>query len=232
LAAILLPLALLMAGPRPSTRDLTLPLATGVFLAAWYGAVTTLAGAGGLQSGPGRVPTIFLALLMPLALGFGAVWLVEPVRRALASPDLQPLLIAMQAYRIAGAGFLVLVALGQLPAIFGLPAGLGDLLVGLGAFGAAAAVRRGRFGRAVWWNALGLFDLALALTLGVGSGPSPLHFIPATPSSGLLSTGAFALVPSFIVPLDIWLHVVSLRFLLAQRRQPRPSPSPVPASAA
>jgi hypothetical protein len=143
LAAILLPLALLAAARRPSTRDLRLPLAAGVFLAAWYGVVTTLAGAGGLQSGPGRVPTIFLVLV-----------------------------------------------------------------------------------------ALGLFDLALALTLGVGSGPSPLHFIPATPSSGLLSTGAFALVPSFIVPLDIWLHVVSLRFLLAQRRQPRPSPSPVPASAA
>jgi hypothetical protein len=56
---------------------------------------------------------------------------VEPARRALANPTLQPLLIAMQAYRVASVGFLVLVALGQLPAAFGLPAGLGDLLVGL-----------------------------------------------------------------------------------------------------
>jgi hypothetical protein len=84
----------------------------------------------------------------------------------------------------------------------------------------------------VWWNALGLFDLALALALGVGTGPSPFHFIPATPGSGLLSMARFALVPSFIVPLDIWLHVVSLRFLLARRPQPRPAPSPMPVSAA
>jgi hypothetical protein len=158
---------------------------------------------------------------VPLALGFGAAWLVEPFRQALAVPGLQPLLIAVQAYRVAGVGFLILVALGQLPAIFGIPAGLGDLLVGLTAFGAAAAVKQGRLGRAVWWNALGLFDLALALTLGVGTGPSLLHFIPATPSSALLSVAPFAVVPSFIVPLDIWLHVVSLRFLLARRPQQR-----------
>jgi hypothetical protein len=164
-------------------------------------------------------------LAVPVALGLGAVWLIEPLRRAFEMPDLQPLLIAMQAYRIAGVGFIVLMALGQLPAIFAVPAGLGDLAIGLTAFGAASAARNGRISRAVWWNVLGLIDLAIALTLGVGTGPSQFGFIPTVPRSTLFSLAPFAVVPSFIVPLDIILHVLALRGLLVRRAQPAPAQS-------
>ncbi|MGG7377253.1 hypothetical protein ACQ7B2_00075, partial [Escherichia coli] len=86
------------------------------------------------------------------ALGLGAVWLIPSVGRAFGMPALQPLLIPMQAYRIAGVGFIVLMGLGQLPAIFAIPAGLGDLFVGLTAFAAASAARNGQLSRAIWWN--------------------------------------------------------------------------------
>src|SRR5690242_1134962 len=57
---------------------------------------------------------------------------------------------------------------GRRPAtrVFAIPVGLGDLAVGLTAFAAASAARNGQLSRAIWWNVLGLGDLALALTLG------------------------------------------------------------------
>jgi hypothetical protein len=221
LAAILLPLTLLVPDARGKTGFLVVPLAAAAFLAVWYAVVDTLASAGGFQNASGGVPPITLALAVPLAIGFAAAWLVQPVRETLLTPAIQPMLIAIQTYRIAGIGLVVLVALGQLPAIFGIPAGLGDFLVGLTAFSAAAAVKQGRPERAIWWNCLGLLDLGVALTLGVGTAPSALHFISATPTSTLLTQAPFVLVPSFLVPLDIWQHAMSLRFLLANRAQTR-----------
>ena len=217
LAAILVPLALLASGPRWRRGDQVLPFGAAVVLAAWFAVANTLVTSGGLQRGLGPVPAIAFVLLIPLALGLGLVLGVQRLRSTFLSRELQPLLIAMQAYRIAGVGFLALVAVGQLPAVFGIPAGAGDVLVGATALGAAAAVRRGQVMSGVWWNVTGLLDLVIAVTLGIGTGPSVLHFIPATPTSSLLTAAPFAVVPAFIVPLDIWLHCVSLWALTTRR---------------
>ena len=217
-AAMLVPLALLAASSRRRAH-VALPLAAAAFMAIWFAVAGALATAGTFQTSVGRVPTILFALAIPIALSLGAVWLVEPVRRAFAVPDLQPLLIAMQSYRIFGLGFIVLMVLGQLPAIFAIPAGLGDFAIGFTAFSAASAARDGRLSQAVWWNVMGIVDLGLALMLGVGTGPSQLGFIPTMPRNTLFSLAPFAIVPSFFVPLDITLHVLSLRGLLARRAQ-------------
>jgi hypothetical protein len=139
-AAMLVPLALLAVSSRRRVEGV-LPLGAAAFTATWFAVAATLATTGAFQTAVGGVPTIVLALIIPVALGLGAVWLIEPVGRAFAMRDLQPLLIAMQSYRIFGLGFIVLMALGQLPAIFAIPAGLGDLAIGLTAFGAASAAR-------------------------------------------------------------------------------------------
>ena len=221
LAATLVPLALL-ASSRHRT-DLVLPLGTAAFMAVWYAVAATLAADGALQTTLGGVPTIVFALAVPIALALGAVWLIGPVRQAFGLTEIQPLLITMQSYRVAGLGFFALMVLGQIPAIFAIPAGLGDLVIGLTAFSAASAAREGHVSRALWWNLLGLVDLAVALTLGVGSGPSRFGFIPTTPRSTLFALAPFAVVPSFIVPLDIVLHLLSMRGLLARLRQPAAS---------
>ena len=230
-AAMLVPLALLAATPRRRRGDLGLTLGVAAFVALWFAVAGSLATAGAFQTAVGGVPTIAFAVAIPIALGLGAVWLIEPVGRAFAMPDLQPLLIAMQSYRIFGLGFVVLMVLGQLPAIFAIPAGLGDFAIGLTAFGAASAAREGQLSRAVWWNVMGLVDLGLALTLGVGTGPSQLGFIPTMPRNTLFSLAPFAIVPSFFVPLDITLHVLSLRGLLPRRAQPAAN-QPMPQLAA
>jgi hypothetical protein len=218
-AAMLVPMALVAA--RSCRRsELALPLGVAVLLVIWFAAVSALATAGAFQTAVGGVPTIAFAVAIPVALGFGAVRLIEPVGRAFAMRDLQPLLIAMQSYRVFGLGFIVLMALGQLPAIFAIPAGLGDFAIGLTAFGAASAVRDGQLARGFWWNVMGLVDLGIALMLGVGTGPSQLGFIPTMPRNTLFSLAPFAIVPSFFVPLDITLHLLSLRGLAERRMQP------------
>ena len=212
LAAALVPLALVekKSSGAPSLR---LPIMVTIALSAWYGIAMTVGAAGGIQTSLGAVPAALVALFTPIIIGLGAVRLVPALGQALASPEARPKLIAMQTYRLLGPMFLVLVALDQMPAVFAIPAGLGDFITGLFALSTAAAVRNGNLNRGIWWNAFGLIDLAVALTIAVGTGPGPLHFIPAT-SSRLFTTAPFMLVPAFIVPLDIWLHIVSLRSLL------------------
>ena len=161
--------------------------AAATFMAIWYAAAANLASDGVFQTALGGVPRIVFALAVPVAIALSIVWLIRPLRRAVLQPDIQPLLIAMQSYRVAGLGFIVLMVLGMLPAIFAIPAGLGDLIIGFTAFGAASAARKGHLSRAVWWNVLGLPDLSLALTLGLGSGPSQFGFIATTPRSTLFA---------------------------------------------
>ena len=65
--------------------------------------------------------------------------------------------------------FLVLMAMGRLPAQFALPAGLGDMAMGITAPFMALAVSRGRMsrGRFVAWQVAGLTDLVVAIAIGV-----------------------------------------------------------------
>jgi hypothetical protein len=220
LALALIPLAFMHPNARKARQNLGLPVVVASMLAAWYGIAMAIAGAGGFETTPGRFPTVIVAALLPLVLGLGAFVLIQPIRAALSEPEVQPFLIAMQTYRVVGIGFLVLALAGELPAILGVPAGLGDLLIGLTAPGAAAALKRGNTSRAILWNVMGLLDLAVAVTLAVGTGLSPLEFIQASPSSAVLSLAPLVVVPSFLVPLDIMLHVISLTGLL-RLRSPR-----------
>ena len=125
-------------------------------------------------------------------------------------------LIALQVYRVFGSVFLAGALRGVVPAVFGLPAGIGDVLTGLFAVPAAIAVATGTVeGRkaAIVWNIFGLMDFAVAITLGVLTSPGPLQFIvPNVPSIG---AGAYpnVLTPAFVVPISILLHALSLRQL-------------------
>lgn len=53
----------------------------------------------------------------------------------------------------------------------------------------------------------------------MGSGPSRFGIIPTSPGGALFTFAPFAVVPSFIVPLDIVLRLLSTRFA----RAPRPT---------
>jgi hypothetical protein len=122
-----------------------------------------------------------------------------------------------------GVVFLVLMASGQMPALWALPAGIGDVIVGAAAPWIARHVETplGRR-RAIIFNLCGMADLVVAVGLGIMTSPGPLQVFQTTPTSELATQFPLALVPTFLVPLAFALHVISLWQLFGGTLVPRP----------
>ena len=109
--------------------------------------------------------------------------------------------------------FLALTAHSILPGLFAWPAGLGDIAIGVTApWIVVALIRRPGFVTGpifVIWNLLGILDLVVAVSLGaLNSG-----FVPGL--AGEMTTAAMAqlplvLIPAYLVPLFIMLHLAAL----------------------
>ncbi len=126
--------------------------------------------------------------------------------------------------------FLILMALGHLPALFALPAGLGDIAAGIAAPLVAYRLARGTGRRAArWHNAFGMTDLVVALTLGALTGFQLLH---VTPSATPILELPLALIVTAGVPLLLVLHITSMSTLAKAPRTPLPATSPLIAAAA
>jgi hypothetical protein len=197
-------------------------VAAGLGLAAWFAIAGAIAQVGFLGGGAPPSPALIaLRFLVPLVLVAAVFALFPPLRRLASDPEIQPSLIAIQTFRVIGGTFLVLLALNALPAVFAVPAGIGDVLIGLTAIPAARSLRAGRTGPAVVWNLLGLLDLVVALTMGAISGPGPARLLTVTPSTAALGVLPLVLFPTYLVPFWIVLHAVSLRTLAAARTSVR-----------
>ena len=165
-------------------------LAIVVPFTAWLALVWGLAVDGAFVQPPGSpVPRIPLAIFLPLLL---LIPLMRS-RRVGTLLDATPAtwLIALQVYRIFGGIFLVGWARGNLSGTFALPAGIGDVLVGLLALPVAYWLHAGgRGGRAfgIAWNVFGLIDFAIAIGVGILSSPGPLQLIVPEPPNALLGS--------------------------------------------
>jgi hypothetical protein len=115
------------------------------------------------------------------------------------------LLIAVQTYRIGGIAFLWGMTQGILEPAFAIPAGVGDLLIGLTAIPFAIFLWKGyswsKYSLVVW-SVLGIADLVNAVTLGRITSPDF--------SSSTMATFPWILVPTVGVPLGLALHGVTL----------------------
>ena len=117
------------------------------------------------------------------------------------------------AYRALGAIFLVLYASGKVPGLFALPAGIGDVLVGVLAPVVAVAYARkpgDSAGRLAAWNLLGIADLVVAVVTGFATGRSLLQLAAFDAPNNLITIFPLVLIPTFLVPLSILLHIASL----------------------
>lgn len=154
-------------------------------------------------------PAIAVGLLMPVAIGAWLLVRPGPVRSLVEGIPLA-WLIGVQLYRVVGVVFLIGWAQGDLPAAFALPAGLGDIAVGLAAplvaWRVARRPDRSR-GLALLWNAAGLADLVVAVTMGVLTSPGPLQVLSLDDANLAITRLPFVLVPLFAVPISILLHV-------------------------
>ena len=187
---------------------------------AWAALVLVLSGFGVFALDPGKLPLPLLAaVLVPPVLFLATYSLSSKVRAAALSLDLR-LLTAMQAWRVIGGMFLVLLWLGLLPGTFAWPAGVGDLIVGAYAPFVAVAVARQTPGwrkQVVLLNVLGLLDFVGAVGGGVMSGSSPLGILRGDVTADIMQRLPLSIIPTFGVPFWIILHIISL--IKARNRQ-------------
>jgi hypothetical protein len=115
------------------------------------------------------------------------------------------LLVAIQTYRTLGIVFLWGMTQGLLDPAFAIPAGVGDILIGVTAIPFALFLWRGYSWSkysVVVWSVLGIADLVNAVTLGVITNPDF--------STSTMATFPWILVPTVGVPLALALHGITL----------------------
>lgn len=115
------------------------------------------------------------------------------------------ILIAVHTWRIAGIAFLWGMTQGILDPAFAMPAGVGDILVGVTAVPFAVFLWKGyswsKYALVVW-SVLGIADLVNAVSLGLITNPD---FGTST-----MTTLPWILVPTVAVPAALALHGITL----------------------
>jgi hypothetical protein len=160
-----------------------------------------------------------LAVIAPIIL-FGSWFGLSPTFRRFALALDHRMLTLAQTWRVGGFVFLVLYAYRILPGVFALPAGLGDLAVGATApFVAmylAESVHRKPY---LTWQILGIFDLLMAVTLGVLSSANPIGILAHGVTTDAMSVLPLSLIPTFAVPLLTILHIICIAQALQLNEQ-------------
>jgi hypothetical protein len=185
-----------------------------VVLGGWLVASSVIAGQGRYHNRLGHgVPWLPVAVM-----GFFGVLMtlsrLPSVARALSAPGVLPRLMLPHAFRVEGVVFIIAMLLGKLPALFAIPAGVGDIAIGLATPWITRKLSDGSGTRAaVWFNLFGIADMIDALVLG---GLTAYKVVAVSPSASLNSQLPLAIVPTVGVPLLLALHI---RSLLALRNQ-------------
>jgi hypothetical protein len=188
-------------------------------LVAWFFAALAPSLLGFYRGAFFHAPTIQYGLLLPILAGIALFWRWRTLQRVIEAAP-QEWIVGVQIYRVLGGIFLVLYAAGRLPGVFAWPAGVGDVIVGLLAPAVAIAyARRPRRATALVraWNLFGLFDLLVAVSMGFLSSPSPLQLLAFDAPNQLISEFPLVLIPVFLVPLSVLLHLASLKKLASLR---------------
>lgn len=179
----------------------------GTIVTAWFAFALTASAFNVFKASPDKPP-------LPLGLGAGIpviaflLWFAasESFRNFVMS--LNPRVITLiHTWRVAGLAFVALYAYHLLPGLFALPAGYGDIALGLTA--PLIALRwtdpehRAGF---ILWQILGITDLVTAVGLGAGAAYLQPNGIPTSPMTVL----PLSVIPTFGVPLLMILHVISI----------------------
>jgi hypothetical protein len=215
-------LALIRAGWLAGAR-MRMLTKTAVALVGWFLVAVALAVLGTYRAAADGLPTIEFGIAMPILIGALAVWRLPGLSRVIDAIPRQ-WVIGVQIYRVEGVTFLVLYASNLLPGLFAIPAGVGDVLIGLLALRIAITVNRSQRISArtvLLWNFSGILDLIVALTTGFLTSPSVFQRFSLDRPNLLISAFPLVLIPTFLVPLAILLHVVSLTQLWRGSGAPR-----------
>jgi len=180
---------------------------TGWLIGAWF---VFVVGASAMQLFKNDSERIGLAVAIAAGapIVVFAVWLAASRAFREFTLSLNPkVLTALQTWRVVGFVFVLLEAHRMLPAMFALPAGYGDMFIGvtasLVAWQLADAKHRGAF---IAWQLLGILDLVVA----VGSGTTARLVDPHGVSMLPMTVLPLSIVPTFLVPLFLIFHVICI----------------------
>lgn len=179
-------------------------------LLAWFFLVVVASVSGWFDAPRGQPPVLLgLAVWVPVLLGFVLFFTSRTFRHFARSVN--PVTItALQSYRVIGVAMLVLYSWHRLPALFALPAGWGDIFIGITAPLAALALASGsRSGKVTFilWNVLGILDLVDALVLGI---VIPVGLLPTAIDTSAMSLFGMSLITVYLVPISLLLHFIGL----------------------
>lgn len=189
-------------------------------IAAWFVFVFTLSARSVFIQGPASfpVPRVGFALLFPLVVFLTWFGTSPGFRKHVLSLDVRTLTF-LQSWRVVGFAFLALATFGILPNVFALPAGWGDVAIGLTAPLAALYLTRPNRSRLfVLWQILGILDLVTAVSLGVLASPA-VHLFGEKLTTAPLAFLPLSLIPTFAVPLVLIFHFLCIAQVAGQKSQ-------------
>ena len=180
---------------------------TAALIAVWFAFAVSASALQLFKNASNRVGVaVGMAALIPIAVF--SLWFAASDGFRQFALSLNPrILTYVQSWRVIGLVFVILEARTVLPAVFALPAGYGDMVIGatasLVAWKMATPGHRNTF---ILWQALGMADLVMAVGLGTTAGLLSPHSIPMAAITVL----PLSLIPTFLVPLFLILHVICI----------------------
>jgi hypothetical protein len=205
-------------------------ITSSTVLLGWYGLVTSLAVKGVFASSAvDNLSLIPVAVFVPIVIGLWLILRSETFKAAIAAVPLS-WLVGIQVYRVVGFAFLVVWGLGKMPGESAVPAGAGDVTVGLLAIPVAWAVARGFKGArtaAYVWNYIGILDFVVALAAGYLSSPGPFQVLALGHPDIMVSAYPMVMFPVFAIPISSLLHGICLWKLSSQSREMEASSSQI-----
>ena len=195
---------------------------SALVLIGWLGVALALGVSRVYRGASDEIPTIQFGILGPILIGSVLIVRSSTMARVIETVP-QQWLIGVQLYRALGVIFLILYGAGKIPGLFAWPAGIGDVLVGaLAPVVAIAYARRpeknGDLARV--WNILGLTDLGVAVATGMLTAPSPIQQFAFDLPNELVGAFPLILIPTYLVPLSVLLHLASLTKLRRTAQAP------------
>ena len=197
----------------PKAGPFKSPLFIGIAL-LWFAIVTGLSLNGYFETPDGVLPIKMpIFFMIPPILFVLALTLSNNVARWADRIDITTL-TSLQSWRVMGFTFLFLWALGELPLIFALLSGFGDVATGIYAAFATVKVSQRKAGwqvsarRVIY---MGSIDFAVAVATGLLSAAGFLKLYETEVSAHLMTAYPMVMFPIFIVPAFIILHILAWR---------------------
>ena len=192
--------------------SLTQRISIGAAMTLWFTGVLWIGAPGNIGT-----PLLGAVVLIPVAV-LSAIGFGSSVGRGRLQTAPLPALIALHAIRL----LVLLYAAKRLPAPFAPVAGWGDIGIGATALPLAFWVARQpdtARSAVLVWNGLGLADLVVAVSLGALSAPGSIRVFFGDPSSALIASLPWILIPCFLVPSLSFVHLIVFYRTLRTRAQ-------------